>query len=956
MEGDSNNLFLNLGEIHEIVANTPLSRGLQTAYLVICLVIATGCNLLLIFLVWTKELLRKPRHYLRCNLALEDIIFTGCMIPSVIYFLFSDGVSARHVMCVESLVVPMSTVSMFGTYLLMAIELYHFICHPLHYGTNVTTKRVFIGIVSVRAFALFFGVGPTVIKRLQNSDDSLLCQLEPFNSTNPAAIFRNICGLSVVFAVLAILIIYYIVYKEARKQQERDEQRHLWLCQIKAFRKLAPHIVVLAVSVASYLFLVASGRAVLNGGEKVSTSRLITVVVANRIFLTVSSMVNPIIYSFRQPEFRRALRQLCGLSNHIALVPPPPPAHRRQDVAVINVPAYHGEETSPSQQENGQHGEQAPPPSPDEIQAVTEGQHAEYGEQAPPLISPDRTQTKTRGQQTEVHDERAPVSDHCEEEKTRPNRPAVLTVQAEVHLNPTPPPERSGLPKSAPPQQHDMEMDSNNFLLNVGEIHEIISNTPLSRGLQTAYLVICLVIATGCNLLLIFLVWKTELLRKPRHYLRCNLALEDIIFTGCMIPSAIYWLFSDYVSISRHLTCVEPLVVPMSTVSMFGTYLLMAIELYHFICHPLHYGSNVTTKRVFIGIVSVRAFALFFGVGPTVIKRLQNVDDNLLCQPEPFNSTSPAAIFRNICGLSVVFAVLAILIIYYIVYKEARKQQERDEQRHLWLCQIKAFRKLAPHIVVLAVSVASYLFLVASGRAVLNGGEKVSTSRLITVVVANRIFLTVSSMVNPIIYSFRQPEFRRALRQLCGLSNHIALVPPPPPAHRRQDVAVINVPAYHGEETSPSQQENGQHGEQAPPPSPDEIQAVTEGQHAEYGEQAPPLSPDRTQTKTRGQQTEVHDERAPLSDHCEEEKTRPNRPAVLTVQAEVHLNPTPPPERSGLPKSAPPQQHGRKTTVETFPPEPKSQKDENAVDVCGKKETVITRKRVRKMAWHESTV
>ncbi|XP_019641251.1 PREDICTED: olfactory receptor 6C65-like [Branchiostoma belcheri] len=496
-----------------------------------------------------------------------------------------------------------------------------------------------------------------------------------------------------------------------------------------------------------------------------------------------------------------------------------------------------------------------------------------------------------------------------------------------------------------------------NFSHNLGEIHEIISNTPLSRGLQTAYLVISLVIAAGCNLLLIFLVWKTELLRKPRHYLRCNLALEDIIFTGCMIPSVIYLLFSDYVSISRHLTCVEPLVVPMSTVSMFGTYLLMAIELYYFICHPLHYGTNVTTKRVFIGIVSVRAFALFFGVGPTVIKRLQNSDDSLLCQLEPFNSTNPAAIFRNICGLSVVFAVLAILIIYYIVYKEARKQQERDEQRHLWLCQIKAFRKLAPHIVVLAVSVASYLFLVASGRAVLNGGEKVSTSRLITVVVANRIFLTVSSMVNPIIYSFRQPEFRRALRELCGLSNsnNIPLVPPPPPpVHRGQGVAVINFPVHHDEETSDealtaaslSQNANGQHGEQAPPSSPDQIQAETEGQQAEHGEQAPPLSPDLTQAKTRGQQTEVHDERAP--GHCEAE-------AVLTVQADVHLNPTPPTtaERSGLPKSAPPQQHGRKMTVETFPPEPKSQKDEDVIDVCGKKETVITRERVRKLAWHD---
>ncbi|CAH1257072.1 OR6C65 [Branchiostoma lanceolatum] len=334
---------------------------------------------------------------------------------------------------------------------------------------------------------------------------------------------------------------------------------------------------------------------------------------------------------------------------------------------------------------------------------------------------------------------------------------------------------------------------------------------------------------------------------------------------------------------------------------MFGTYLLMATDLYHFICNPLHYGSRVTTKRVIIGIVTVRAFALFFGIGPAVIRRLQNSGDSL-CQPEPFSSTSPAAIFRNICVVVVVVAVLAILVIYFLVYKEARKQQERDEHRNLWLCQTKAFRTLAPHIIVLVVSVASYLFLVASGRSLLNAGaEKASTSRLITVIVANRIFLTLSSMVNPIIYSFRQPEFRRALRELCDVPNNIPLPSTPPPVHRGPDIAVVNVlPDGHDQwksdeeelaAESPSQQTERQREEQTRLPGTLQTQAET------HGRQTPP-TPSKPQTQKV--QVEVHNERTKFPDHRIKEKTRPNQPLVQTALAEEHPSPTLLPGRSGL--------------------------------------------------------
>ncbi|CAH1256724.1 OR4A15 [Branchiostoma lanceolatum] len=489
--------------------HSSLSLSLQTAYLLGSLVLAVGCGLLVIYLVWKKEFLQKPRHFIRCNLAVDDIVFTVCMIPTELCLLFSpqEGSHFQEACWVQMLVGRSSSASMFGTYLLMAVELYYFICQPLHYNSKVTTKRVGGGIAAVRAFALFFGAGSAIIQRLQDSGVNL-CETEPLTSTSTSAIFISISYLAGVLAVIAIFIIYYLVFKEARKQQERDENRNLWLCQTKAFKTMAPHITILAVLLASIIFLVAFARVLYNTEEKLSV--LIVFRVAKMIYLTLSSVVNPIIYSFRHPEFRPALRELCGMPQNLPAAMAPPPVRRGQDMemAVFSTPDR-GQWASrrefrpipSSSQGEGQLEEETPPPSPAQIQAETHSQQAPppspaqtqaeaHGQQAPPPTgSPAQTQAETYGQQTsppspaqtqaEAHGQQAPAPSraHSQEEeqpeqalaplsgqcnqKTRPGRPMVLTVQAEIH--PSPPPRRQYLGQTtASPEQrkHDIEATS----------------------------------------------------------------------------------------------------------------------------------------------------------------------------------------------------------------------------------------------------------------------------------------------------------------------------------------------------------------------------------------------------------------------------------------------------------------------------------------------------------------
>ncbi|CAH1267440.1 OR51B5 [Branchiostoma lanceolatum] len=316
------------------------SCGLQTAYLIISLVVAVGCSLVLIYLVYRKEYLQRACNYLRCSLAAYDIIFMCCMVPTEIYILFQTHDSNSQTACwVKKQLFRWLGIAMSGTYLLMAIELYYYICHPLHYHQKVTTKRVVISTLVVMVFSLLLRVVYIILESLQNPDTTSQCSLEYADITGPAAVIQNIMTGAAILAFLLIFISYFLVFKEAKKQQERDENHNLWLYQTRAFKKLAPHAITLAVWVGTIIMLVTVSHQ--NEKQGASFPLRIATRVAVLLYATLSSMVNPIVYSFRMPNFRRALRETFGWpGNTPAALAPPPDDQQRQDVemAVFSVP------------------------------------------------------------------------------------------------------------------------------------------------------------------------------------------------------------------------------------------------------------------------------------------------------------------------------------------------------------------------------------------------------------------------------------------------------------------------------------------------------------------------------------------------------------------------------------------------------------------------------------------
>ncbi|CAH1241298.1 OR2T2 [Branchiostoma lanceolatum] len=296
---------------------------------------------------------------------------------------------------------------------------------------------------------------------------------------------------------------------------------------------------------------------------------------------------------------------------------------------------------------------------------------------------------------------------------------------------------------------------------------------PTSKGFQIAYDALCVFVAVVCNMLVIFLVCKKETLQKPRHYLRCHLAIVEIIFAAILIPINIGTVVKGHLH-SVPFECELIYVIgTLSGVAIFGTYSLMAIDLYYFICHPLRYNTQVTTQKVVIGMLVVDFLAISIGITPVAIAGGMKSSGSLQCAPETLSSIQASAVIRNMGFTFQVIFVLVSVILYYLVFKEARRQQERDANQHLRIYQTKAFKTMAGHVIVFFVFLSATIFLIVSRRAVLVHEENASDAQLIAHKVAVHLFRTLSPMADPLVHSLRTPDFRRALRQVFQRSHRV---------------------------------------------------------------------------------------------------------------------------------------------------------------------------------------
>ncbi|NXB98609.1 O10C1 protein, partial [Orthonyx spaldingii] len=261
-------------------------------------------NTVIAFIINSDHTLHTPMYFFLTQLSCLDICYLSVIIPTILENLMVGAVSISKTRCA----MQMFFFLFFGVaecFLLAAMSLdrYIAICHPLHYNI-IMNSRVCRSLV---AGSYFCGTAVGLVHTLitfsspwcGSAIDHFFCEIQPLldllcGNTFPREIQVIVVA---VFAILSpfLLIIYSYV---------RIISTILWMpsaeSQQKAFSTCSSHLLVVT------LFYGTAGSMYLRPKYSycASVDKFLSL-----SYSVVTPLLNPVIYSFRNEEVKRALRK-----------------------------------------------------------------------------------------------------------------------------------------------------------------------------------------------------------------------------------------------------------------------------------------------------------------------------------------------------------------------------------------------------------------------------------------------------------------------------------------------------------------------------------------------------------------------------------------------------------------------------------------------------------------------
>ncbi|KAG8570353.1 hypothetical protein GDO81_011230 [Engystomops pustulosus] len=271
-----------------------------------------------------------------------------------------------------------------------------------------------------------------------------------------------------------------------------------------------------------------------------------------------------------------------------------------------------------------------------------------------------------------------------------------------------------------------------------------------------------LIYLTGvmANSTTITVIYRDHRLHTPMYLFLSNLAIVDICYTTSTVPKLVHMLLSgDYtLSFSEcfvqmyfflHVACTEDLLL-----------FVMAYDRYVAICNPLHYHSVLSKKSCVMFMVVVWLAGCIISVIATLttcnIHLYSNIVPQFLCEFKAFGKIScPDVVFQLVSYMIVAFfgvgPFLCSLISYTRVIIVILHIKSSDGRR-------KAFSTCSSHLIVLTMYYTTWMVVYSMPSM----KDSVFEQTLFI------LYAIITPMLNPLIYSVRNKDVKRALLKLVG--------------------------------------------------------------------------------------------------------------------------------------------------------------------------------------------
>ncbi|XP_063043660.1 lysophosphatidic acid receptor 2a [Engraulis encrasicolus] len=274
-------------------------------------------------------------------------------------------------------------------------------------------------------------------------------------------------------------------------------------------------------------------------------------------------------------------------------------------------------------------------------------------------------------------------------------------------------------------------------------------------------LTVCLIVILS-NLLVIAAIIKNRRLHFPIYYLLGNMAAADL-FAGVSYLNLLFHTGPYTIGLTQHQWFVRGALVDMSLTASVANLLAVAVERHQTI-FTMQLHSTMTKRRVVLLILGIWAVAIFMGLVPTM-------GWNCVCDLSTCSTTVPLyqrsfLVFWAVVNL-LAFTVMVAMYTRIFVYVRHRfyGRPSLDDQ-------VK-YETVISLMKTVAIVLGAFVFCWTPGLVILLlDGLDCKGCQVLHYEKYCLALAECNSLVNPIIYSYRDEDMRRAFKEiLCFLCN-----------------------------------------------------------------------------------------------------------------------------------------------------------------------------------------
>ncbi|XP_053561506.1 olfactory receptor 1019-like [Bombina bombina] len=293
--------------------NEPTIQQLLFIFFLLIYLLTICGNIGIILTVSIISDLHNPMYFFLSNLSFSDLCYSTVVTPRMLHDIFSNRKSISFIGCAVQLYF-FATFASIECYILstMAYDRYVAICYPLLYPVIMNTRACILLVCVVYISGLLTSVihtsciltlsfcGPNVINHF-------FCDIPPLMElscsdtyTNKTIIFSIVSFLGF-FSVIVTLASYVYIFATIMNIRSSAGKR-------KAFSTCTSHLLCVSLFYVTVFFMYLRPAS----SYSVSQDKVVSV-----FYTMVIPMMNPIIYSLRNAEVKKAFRPLVGEREYV---------------------------------------------------------------------------------------------------------------------------------------------------------------------------------------------------------------------------------------------------------------------------------------------------------------------------------------------------------------------------------------------------------------------------------------------------------------------------------------------------------------------------------------------------------------------------------------------------------------------------------------------------------------